>query len=81
MAIATVLAAAPAFAQTGTTTPPAAVRAPAPKQQGLGIFVQGGYVYTTISGDAVNFSPQGVLAGIGFGGNKSGTFGVGVDIN
>ena len=78
LAAAALLAAAiPAFAQ-GPTPPP-----PVVKQQGLGIFIQGGYVYqTTYTGD-LNFDskPQGFIAGIGFGGNKSGTFGVGVDLN
>ena len=53
------------------------------KEQGLGIFLQGGYVYQTTYTGGTNFAskPQGFIAGIGFGGNKSGTFGVGVDIN
>jgi hypothetical protein len=82
MAMATVLAAAPAFGQTGTTAPPAPVQ----KQQGLGIFVQGGYVQSsTYSSNGLpnmtSVSPKGGIIGIGFGGNKSGTFGVGVDLN
>ena len=71
LALAALLAAAtPAFAQ-------------APKQQGLGIFVQGGYVYQTTYTGGTDFSskPQGFIAGIGFGGNKSGAFGMGVDLN
>lgn len=78
-AIATVLAAAPAFGQTGSPTPPAPVQ----KQQGLGVFVQGGYVYQTTYTGGTDFSskPQGFIAGIGFGGNKSGAVGVGVDLN
>lgn len=77
--IATLLAAVPALAQ----TTPAPAQPPVVKQQGLGIFVQGGYVFTDLSGDLKNldFSPQGFLVGIGFGGNKSGAFGVGVDLN
>ena len=71
LAAVTLLAAAtPAFAQQ-------------PKQQGLGIFVQGGYVYQTTYTGGTDFSstPQGFMAGIGFGGNKSGAFGMGVDLN
>lgn len=73
----------PTFAPELTKTTTAAPATPAAmKQQGLGIFVQGGYVYTTITGQDINdFHPQGFLVGVGFGGNKSGTFGVGVDIN
>lgn len=77
-AVAILAAATPTFAQTPTPSP-----APVVKQQGLGVFLQGGYVYqTTYTGNA-NFDskPQGFIAGVGFGGNKSGTFGVGVDIN
>ena len=64
-------AATPAFAQTP------------PKEQGLGIFLQGGYVYQTTytGGGSFDSTPQGFIAGIGFGGNKSGAFGVGVDLN
>jgi len=53
------------------------------KEQGLGIFLQGGYVYqTTYTGNATfDSTPQGFIAGVGFGGNKSGAFGVGVDLN
>jgi len=72
LAVAALFAAAtPAFAQTQ------------PKEQGLGIFLQGGYVYqTTYTGGAsFDSTPQGFIAGIGFGGNKSGAFGVGVDLN
>jgi hypothetical protein len=74
----------PRFAVTPTT--PTAPTTPAPqaeKQQGLGIFAQGGYVYQTTYTGGTDFSstPQGFIAGIGFGGNKSGTFGVGVDLN
>jgi hypothetical protein len=71
LAVAALLAAAtPSFAQ-------------APKQQGLGIFVQGGYVYQTLYTGGTDFSskPQGFIVGIGFGGNKSGAFGMGVDLN
>src|SRR5262245_2179921 len=78
LAVAAVLAAAtPTLAQTPTPAPQA------PKQQGLGIFLQGGYVYQTTYTGGTGFSskPQGFIAGIGFGGNKSGWLGVGVDIN
>jgi hypothetical protein len=81
LAAAVLLAAAtPTFAQTPTPTPKPA---PAPKQQGLGIFLQGGYVYQTTYTGGANFSskPQGFIAGVGFGGNKSGWLGMGVDIN
>jgi hypothetical protein len=82
--MATALAAAPAFAQDGTTTPPAPTTPPAAvlKQQGLGIFLQGGWMQSNVTGsDLKNFNPQGFIAGVGFGGNKSGAFGVGVDLN
>lgn len=77
-AIAALLAAVPALAQ---TTQPVVQ-----KQQGLGVFLQGGYVRSSTynaSGqpDLTNIHPQGVIFGIGFGGNKSGAFGMGVDIN
>jgi hypothetical protein len=97
-AIAALVAATPAFAQNSTapaprfsmkplfSVTPTTPTTPAPKgekQQGLGIFVQGGYVYQTIYSGGTDFDskPQGFIAGIGFGGNKSGTFGVGVDLN
>ena len=70
LAVAALLAAAtPTFAQV--------------KEQGLGVFIQGGYVYqTTYTGNATfDSTPQGFIAGIGFGGNKSGAFGMGVDLN
>lgn len=72
----------PSMAPELTKTTPA----PAPKaakQQGLGVFLQGGYVYQTTytGGTDFNSKPQGFIVGIGFGGNKSGTVGVGVDIN
>jgi len=53
------------------------------KEQGLGFFLQGGYVYQTTYTGSTNFNskPQGFIVGIAFGGNKSGTVGVGVDIN
>jgi len=70
----------PSFAPELTKTTPAAK---AVKQQGLGFFLQGGYVYQTTYTGGTSFSskPQGFILGIGFGGNKSGTVGVGVDIN
>lgn len=60
-----------------------AASAPRQKEQGLGLFIQGGWVYQTTYTGGTNFDskPQGFIVGIGFGGNKSGTFGVGVDIN
>jgi hypothetical protein len=97
-AIVALVAATPAFAQNGTAptprfsmkplfavtpTTPATPAPKAEKQQGLGIFLQGGYVYQTIYTGGTNFDskPQGFIAGIGFGGNKSGFFGMGVDLN
>jgi len=70
----------PSLAPELTKTAPAAK---AVKEQGLGVFLQGGYVYQTTYTGGTNFTskPQGFIVGIGFGGNKSGTFGVGVDIN
>ena len=55
-------------------------------EQGLGIFAQVGYVRSsTYNEDGVpgfnELNPDGILFGIGFGGNKSGAFGIGVDIN
>jgi len=96
-AIVALAAATPAFAQNSpapaprfsvkplfsvTPSTPAPVKQ-AEKQQGLGIFVQGGFVYQTIYTGNTDFEskPKGFIAGIGFGGNKSGTFGVGVDLN
>jgi opacity protein-like surface antigen len=80
LAIVAMLAAAPAFAQTTQPAP-----APVQKQQGLGIFLQGGYTRSSAYGPDADFfkdfHPQGVILGIGFGGNKSGAFGVGVDLN
>jgi len=89
VAIAALLVAAPALAQTTTTQATPAQTTPPPaqvqKQQGLGVFLQGGYVRSSTysSGGTVdlNLNPQGVIFGIGFGGNKSGAFGVGVDLN
>jgi hypothetical protein len=85
--VALLAAATPTFAQNAPATnpPPAPQPSPQPvvKQQGLGVFIQGGYVYQTIySGDGgFESTPQGFIVGVGFGGNKSGTFGIGVDIN
>jgi hypothetical protein len=81
--VALVAVAAPALAQ---TTPPAGQPPVQPKEQGLGIFVQGGWVRSSTfsaSGapDMQSLDPQGGIFGIGFGGNKSGAFGVGVDLN
>jgi hypothetical protein len=79
VAILAVLVAAPAFAQT-----PA--QQPVQKEQGLGVFLQGGFTSgsTYQSNGLPNMdgvSPRGVIFGIGFGGNKSGKFGIGADIN
>ena len=72
------VATTPAFAQ--TTAPPAQ------NEQGLGVFLQGGFVWaTTYSSEGLpnldTISQKGVIFGIGFGGNKSGWFGIGADIN
>jgi hypothetical protein len=79
-AAALLASATPTLAQTPAPKPAAT---PAPKEQGLGIFLQGGYVYQTIytGGASFDSKPQGFIAGVGFGGNKSGWLGVGVDIN
>ena len=74
LAAAALLAAAtPTFAQTQ------------PKQQGLGVFVQGGYIQSSTYAEngvpTSDVSPKGGIIGVGFGGNKSGWFGVGVDLN
>jgi hypothetical protein len=57
-------------------------------EQGLGIFIQGGWVRVTQwggdlfpSADNIKGGIPGYLFGIGFGGNKSGHFGIGADIN
>jgi hypothetical protein len=81
VAIVALVGATPAFAQNGTapaprfsmkplfsvtpTTPTS--QPPQQKQQGLGIFVQGGYVYQTIytGGTSFESKPQGFIAGIG----------------
>ena len=96
VALVSLAAAAPAFAQNLNLTPgknlwpsmapELTTTTPAPKavkEQGLGVFLQGGYVYQTTYTGGTNFTskPQGFIVGIGFGGNKSGTFGMGVDIN
>jgi len=55
-------------------------------EQGLGIFAQIGFVRGSTYGEDglpnyESLNPSGVIFGIGFGGNKSGVFGIGVDIN
>ena len=62
----TTLAAAALLA---TATPTFAQAPQAPKEQGLGIFLQGGYVYQTVytGGSDFDSTPQGFIAGIGFG--------------
>jgi hypothetical protein len=57
-----------------------------PNQQGLGIFVQGGWIQFTTYGnngvpDNISTKLNGFIVGVSFGGNKSGVAGVGVDIN
>ena len=58
----------------------------AEKEQGLGIFLQGGWVRSSTYNEEGlpgfdTLTPSGVIFGVGFGGNKSGAFGIGVDIN
>lgn len=94
VAMAALAAATPAFAQDNTPPPPPAPTTPAPaprvqgeNEQGLGFFIQGGFLRTTSYG--ANGQPlqgfdnalPGWLAGVSFGGNKSGWFGLGVDLN
>ena len=94
VALAALAAATPAFAQNalpppnvpltfGTPTAPV----PGQNEQGLGIFIQGGFVRgntyssTCPAGCNTTLNPTGFIVGIGFGGNKSGAFGIGADIN
>jgi hypothetical protein len=59
------------------------------EEQGLGVFLQGGWVRVTTygaGGSVPSFATitggiPGFVIGIGFGGNKSGHFGIGADIN
>jgi hypothetical protein len=81
-AILALVVAAPAFAQ----TTPATQTPPVQNEQGLGVFVQGGFVSgSTYSSTGLpnmeKVTQKGVIFGIGFGGNKSGWFGIGADIN
>jgi hypothetical protein len=93
-AIVALTAATPAFAQNSIgTLPPVSFSTPASapkmqeKEQGLGIFLQGGFVRGTTYSSTCPVScddklnPTGFIVGVGFGGNKSGAFGIGVDIN
>ena len=55
-------------------------------EQGLGIFVQAGFLRgSTYNEDGLpgfeEINPNGFVFGVGFGGNKSGVFGIGVDVN
>lgn len=57
-------------------------------EQGLGFFVQGGWVNTQVRGGeeifpstAFSTSANGYFFGVAFGGNKSGKFGIGADVN
>jgi hypothetical protein len=93
-AIVALVAATPAFAQNSIGSLPSvtfSTPAPAPKmqekEQGLGIFLQGGFVRGTTYSSTCPVScdnklnPTGFIVGVGFGGNKSGAFGIGADIN
>ena len=80
LAVAALAVATPSFAQ--TTPPPAQAQ----NEQGLGVFVQGGFVWgSTYSSTGLpnmsDISQKGVIMGVAFGGNKSGAFGIGADIN
>jgi len=73
----------PSFAPELTKTAPQTMTR---NEQGLGIFVQGGWVRQSQYGanglpENIDAGLQGWLVGIAFGGNKSGGFGMGVDIN
>jgi hypothetical protein len=96
VAIAGIALATPALAQTNVTpgnhlwpslAPELTTNTqPTPKQQGLGIFVQGGWVQLNTYGDNglpadLSTKLNGFIVGVSFGGNKSGVVGVGVDIN
>ena len=76
---------------------PASIGLPAPavartsrvqdNEQGLGIFIQGGWLNATTYGEdgaptgGFDTSANGWIFGVGFGGNKSGKFGIGADVN
>jgi len=79
LALAALLVATPTFAQ----TPP-----PQGNEQGLGVFLQGGFTWSKLYGSGSDTIPTdlsdsstGVVFGVAFGGNKSGWFGIGADIN
>jgi len=83
----------PSFAPSSVV--PAAPTAPTPVRlmrvqdddSGLGIFIQGGFLRSTTYGEngvptqGLSDAFPGFIVGIGFGGNKSGLFGIGADIN
>jgi hypothetical protein len=85
--------AVPAAAQDSATRPRFNVPASfapqdSPDEQGLGFFIQGGWVRVTTYGanglpaaGAIQSGIPGFMFGIGFGSNKSGHFGIGADIN
>jgi len=97
VALIALTAATPAFAQNNTPPPgalgisftPTPAPVPGQNEQGLGIFVQAGFVrgstYSSTCpvscGSGNELKPTGFIVGVGFGGNKSGAFGIGVDIN
>jgi hypothetical protein len=76
----------PSFAPTSATPAPT-MRARQDNEQGLGFFLQGGLIRATTYGEngipagGFDTSANGWILGIGFGGNKSGKFGIAVDIN
>jgi hypothetical protein len=79
----------PLFTGLKVSTPSATFmpRAQERNEQGLGFFLQGGWVNATTYGEngaptgGFDTSANGWILGIGFGGNKSGKFGIGADIN
>jgi hypothetical protein len=102
IALGALVASTPAFAQSNTDAAPARLTLPmstpldisktatflpqTEKEQGLGVFLQGGFVRSSTYNESGapgfdSLSPSGFFFGVGFGGNKSGAFGIGVDIN
>ena len=79
----------PAFASLKVATPSATFlpQVQRDNEQGLGVFLQGGWLNATTYGESgaptggFDTSANGWILGIGFGGNKSGKFGIGADIN
>lgn len=76
-----VVAAAP------TTPAPVRLMRVQDDDSGLGVFIQGGFIRSTTWGEngiptqGLSDSFPGFIVGVGFGGNKSGLFGIGADVN